>query len=154
MRRNFTWARGGWVSALLLSFIFPAVSGSRARAFAVTPQDSSLAVTVKPSPDSFQAQQTHSIAGILRVMVTDAQEHSIKDAKCSLLRANEPTIVVATATSNDDGIATFTGIKPGVYSLRVENSGFEPFNRKDVVISQNTVAEIRAVLAIASVTEK
>ena len=67
---------------------------------------------------------------------------------------NEPTVVVASATSNDDGIATFTGIKPGVYSLRVESSGFEPINRKDVVISQSTVAEIKAVLAIASVAEK
>jgi hypothetical protein len=94
-----------------------------------------------------------SPAGMLLVTVTDAQQQSLRGAICSLLRTNEPKTVVATATTDDRGVAVFASAPPGSYVLRVASKGFETLAREDVVVKDGATADINVVLSVASVSE-
>src|SRR5882672_1968982 len=92
-------------------------------------------------------------AGSLRVIVTDAQQHSLRGALCSLLRENESRTIVATASTDDQGVAVFVSIRPGSYVLRVASKGFETITKDDVVVKDGAAADIKVVLSVAQVTE-
>jgi len=92
-------------------------------------------------------------AGSLRVIVTDAQQHSLRGALCSLLRENESRTIVATASTDDHGVAVFVSIRPGSYVLRVASKGFETITKGDVVVKDGAAADIKVVLSVAQVTE-
>lgn len=97
-------------------------------------------------------------AGSLRVAVTDEQQRPLPNTACALLsetatNAVSKTSPVATATADEQGVATFTDVAGGSYVLRVEGKGFETLTRKDVVISAGRINEIAVTLAVASVTE-
>jgi hypothetical protein len=92
-------------------------------------------------------------AGILRVTVVDAQKHLLSGVSCTLLRSTEPTAVVATATSDDQGVAIFPSTPPGSYVLRVAGKGFATLTRKGVVITDGTATNVDAILSVASVAE-
>lgn len=90
--------------------------------------------------------------GGLRITVTDAQGHLLSGVGCSLLRSTEPTRIVATAVTNDEGVATFNEAPAGEYVLRVESTGFETFTKDGVVIKGNEVSEMKVILGVASVS--
>src|SRR5690349_24981250 len=77
--------------------------------------------------------------GGLRIIVTDAQGHLLSGVSCSLLRAAEPSRIVATAVTDNEGLATFNETPAGEYVLRVESTGFETFTKHGVVIKGNEV---------------
>src|SRR6267143_1679430 len=114
--------------------------------------DSSAAPRI-PAGTVPQAQQPETSPGILRVTVTDPQQRALRGATCSLLRANAPGKVVATATTDDQGFTTFISILPGSYTLRVAGKGFETFTKDDVVVKDGAATDVSVGLAIASVAE-
>jgi hypothetical protein len=100
------------------------------------------------------AQQSQSRAPGLRVLVTDTQQRAIAGAVCSLRAASDKAKVAATATTDEQGIATFPAtLTPGNYTLRVESQGFETLNRNDIVIKDGGITEIAIALKVAAVTE-
>jgi hypothetical protein len=93
-------------------------------------------------------------APALRVLVTDTQQRALAGAVCSLRAASNNAKVAATATTDEQGIATFpAALTLGNYTLRVESQGFETLNRNDVVIKDGGITEIAVALKVASVTE-
>ena len=106
--------------------------------------DSSAAqlATAAPSP-----------AGSLRVTVIDAEQHSLRGAICSLLGENEPKAIIATAVTDDQGVAVFGSLPPGSYVLRVASKGFEAFIQDNLVIKDGADSNINVVLTVASVAE-
>ncbi|MDQ2936836.1 MAG: carboxypeptidase regulatory-like domain-containing protein [Acidobacteriota bacterium] len=98
-----------------------------------------------------QQIQPNSSTG-LQVTVIDPDQHFLRGVTCSLFRPTAPPKVVATAVTNDQGVAIFASLTPGLYTLRVEVSGFEPF-KGDVVIEDKSSSEIRVALPLASVAE-
>jgi hypothetical protein len=95
--------------------------------------------------------QTASAAA-LRVTVTDANQRPVRDAVCSLLRDANDKQPVATATTDEQGVALFSTVAPGPYTLRVEREGFDPFG-EGVVVRQDSTAEASVALAVARVSE-
>src|ERR1700687_3508582 len=74
---------------------------------------------------SSHGQQLHSNGSTsLRVIVTDAEQHSVTGAACSLFRPGVPPAVAASATTDEQGMAVFQKITSGVYTLRVQSKGF------------------------------
>lgn len=98
-----------------------------------------------------QGLQSEAIG--LRLIVTDAAQHPLPGAACSLISPNETTSVVATAVTDAGGAATFKAIKPGTYILRVESSGFEALTRSNVTIKDGLMVELTVSLSVASLTE-
>ena len=94
-----------------------------------------------------------SPADFLRVTVIDAEQHLLRGALCTLLRANEPGVVVATSTTDDQGVAVFASIPPGSYVLRVAGKGFETFTKDIVVVKDDASSDIKVALTVASVAE-
>ncbi|MDQ6653545.1 MAG: carboxypeptidase regulatory-like domain-containing protein [Acidobacteriota bacterium] len=108
-------------------------------------------LSIAPSSHGQELQSDGSTS--LRVIVTDAEQHSVSGAACSLIRPGPPEVVVASATADEQGAAVFQKIMPGAYTLRVQSKGFEPFTRKDLVIQDSQAAGINVVLVVSSVTE-
>src|ERR1700730_7154031 len=106
--------------------------------------------------DSSAAQRgtaAPSPAGSLRVTVIDAEQHLLRGAICSLLGKHEPSVVIATAVTDDQGVAVFAAIPPGSYLLRVAGKGFETFTKDNVVVKDGAASDINVMLTVASVAE-
>jgi hypothetical protein len=101
---------------------------------AATPAASLTVPQADPTPSASQEQQSGLIITGLRVTVTDAQQRSLNGVTCSLLLPRESATVVATATTDEQGVAAFTAIAPGAYILRIESEGFEAFTKSNVVV--------------------
>jgi hypothetical protein len=143
-----------WYSATLLFAIYLAAHGSSAQTLsAASPRDLPPTSQANTSASIPQEQQPPTTATSLRVTVADAQHRSLSGAACTLLQPNESTQVVATATTDERGVATFTNVAPGAYVLRVESKGFETLTKSDVVLKGGVVTDIEADLAVAPVAE-
>ena len=151
MRINSGWPRSLCHSAtLLLALCFASPAQTLQSS---TPAGARNASQATPSASPSKGHQPDSSAASLRVTVTDTEQHSLTGATCSLLRPNEAAQVVATATTDEKGVATFTAVAPGVYILRVESRGFETFTKSDIVIKDDALTDLKAVLAVAEVAE-
>jgi len=111
-----------------------------------------LCGSILPSASFSQVQNSQELAGVLRVAVTDSQKRSLSGASCALRRALDATKTVATAVTDNEGVATFAEIPAGEYVLRVESTGFETLTKDRVVIKGSEVAEVKVVLAVAAVS--
>jgi hypothetical protein len=131
MRSRFVKIVGISLGTALLFFLGLALDGSAAPQSSVAP----------------------SAAGALRVTVTDAQQQVLRGATCSLLRSNEANKIVATATTDDQGIAVFASLTPGPYVLRVAGKGFETLTKNNVVVKDGAATDVNVLLTIASVAE-
>ena len=58
--------------------------------------------------------------------------------------------MIATALTNEEGVATFATLPAAVYTLRVESNGFETFTKNDVVMKAGAATDINVSLAVAS----
>jgi hypothetical protein len=103
-----------------------------------------------PGISSSQSQQPAPRTINLRVVVTDEQNHSLPGATCSLINPADSK-VIATAATNQEGVATFTAVPSGPYTLRVEKSGFEPFIQNDVVVKDGSATDLKVSMAVGSV---
>ena len=105
------------------------------------------------SPAAQRGTAAPSPAGPLRVTVIDAEQHLLRGAICSLLGEHEPRVVIATAVTDDQGVAVFAAIPPGSYVLRVAGKGFETFTKDNVVVKDGAASDINVMLTVASVAE-
>src|SRR5260370_4089556 len=76
-----------------------------------------------------------SITGSISGRVIDANSHVIPGATVTL--ANEQTAATRTVASDGDGRFTFAALQPGLYTLKVEQKGFQTYERKGTVLSAN-----------------
>lgn len=105
-------------------------------------------------PASLRGQQEVTKAGGLRVSVLDSTGQGVAGAFCSVFRAGNEDIVVASATSDETGIATFsTGLTPATYTLRVESKGFDVLVKHGIVVTVSMQTEVEVRLTVAAVTE-
>jgi hypothetical protein len=138
-------------SVLILIVCLAVVNPS---AGAVPAEEVSVSLTVAeadPFPGGFQEKRPQSKGASLRIALTDAEKRPISGATCSLINKEDPSRVLATAVTSDEGLAVFPAISPGVYTIKVERKGFEPLVKGDVVIRENGLTEEQFALAVASV---
>jgi carboxypeptidase family protein/TonB-dependent receptor-like protein len=83
--------------------------------------------------------------------VVDSSQAALPGATVNV--RNQETNEVATATTNNDGNYTIPFLRPGVYTLTVEMSGFQKYTRSDMRLEVNQTAVINAQLGVGGVTE-
>src|SRR5262245_59156736 len=88
----------------------------------------------------------------LRVVVKDQDGRRIPGAVCKVLATTNTDQSIATATSDEEGVANFPNLIPGIYALRIERENFQPSVKSDVSVSDK-VNEIVVTLSAATVAE-
>src|ERR1700756_1766067 len=76
-----------------------------------------------------QSTYTSQLSGVVK----DASEAVLPGAKVTL--TDEGTNIAANSVSNGSGIYLFTGVRPGIYSIRVEAAGLAPQERKGLTLA-------------------
>ena len=87
----------------------------------------------------------------VRGQVVDSSKAALPGATITV--RNQETGEVATATTNNEGNYTVPFLRPGLYSVIVEMSGFQTYNRTDMRLQVSEVAVINAQLGVGGVTE-
>jgi len=83
--------------------------------------------------------------------VLDSSQAALPGATVTV--RNQETNEVATAVTNNDGNYTIPFLRPGLYTVTVEMSGFQKYNRTDMRLEVSQVAVINAQLSVGGVTE-
>ena len=83
--------------------------------------------------------------------VVDSSQAALPGATITV--RNQETGEVATATSNQQGNYTVPFLRPGLYAVTVEMSGFQTYNRTDMRLEVSQVAVINAQLGVGGLTE-
>src|SRR6185503_15883173 len=81
--------------------------------------------------------------------VVDASQAALPGASVAV--RNQETNEVATAVTNGEGNYTIPFLKPGVYTLSIEMSGFQKYTRKDMRLEIGQTALINVSLPVAGV---
>lgn len=84
--------------------------------------------------------------------VVDSSQGALPGATVTV--KNQDTNEVATAVTNRDGNYTIPFLRPGVYTLTAEMSGFQTYTRKDMRLEVGQTATINAQLGVAGVSEQ
>jgi Carboxypeptidase regulatory-like domain len=96
---------------------------------------------------SFGQFETSEVLGT----VHDPSQKPIANATVTLL--NEGTGIEAKATSDAGGDYDFLNVKPGRYTVTVEQPGFSKFSSSDIQVEVNARQRIDPVLQIGAVSE-
>src|SRR5262245_30941817 len=78
-----------------------------------------------------------SVTGTISGTVVDSSGKVIAGAKVTLIE--ERTGSVRVAASNEEGDFIFPTLQPGVYTIKIEHSGFRSYQRTSNVLSANEV---------------
>ncbi len=97
------------------------------------------------------AQAPAGRPGSVRVTVRDATDLPIEGATVAV---STPAGVVGSGATNDRGQATFEGLSPAAYTLKIESPGFEPFSQSDVIVRASARTSRDVVLQIAGLVEQ
>src|SRR5262245_148998 len=90
--------------------------------------------------------------------VTDSQQAAVASARVTL--TNLAMGVPQTATTNEVGIYEFPRVRPGTYSLKIEQTGFKTYVQSPIVLeieergrvdAQLEVGEIATVITVEAV---
>jgi Carboxypeptidase regulatory-like domain/TonB-dependent Receptor Plug Domain len=93
-----------------------------------------------------------SVTGSVSGTVVDTSGKVIAGAKVIL--SDERTGSARVATSNEDGDFIFPTLQPGVYTIKIEHSGFRTFQRTNNVLSANeTLALGKLTLEVGQLVE-
>src|SRR5215213_7611392 len=93
-----------------------------------------------------------TITGNITGTVTDATGGVLVGATVTLV--NEKTGEKRNANTNEDGRFSFAAVQPGVYTVRVEQAGFQVLERRNTVLSANeSLALGELALTVGQVTE-
>jgi carboxypeptidase family protein/TonB-dependent receptor-like protein len=87
----------------------------------------------------------------IKGQVVDSSQGALPGATVTV--RNQETGEVATATSNNEGNYTVPFLRPGLYSVTIEMSGFQKYTRTDMTLQVSQTAEINAKLGLEGVTE-
>jgi hypothetical protein len=90
-----------------------------------------------------------SSTGQIDVIVTDASEAIVSDARVTLT-GSETGAVVRTLKTNESGLAPMPLLPPGTYDVKVEKEGFKTLLRKGIVLRITEVAALRLTLDVGS----
>src|ERR1044071_6147448 len=82
-----------------------------------------------------RAAAGQSVTGNVAGTVTDASGGVLVGATATLV--NEKTGERRNVNTNEDGRFTFAAVQPGVYTVRVEQAGFQILERRNTVLSAN-----------------
>jgi hypothetical protein len=74
--------------------------------------------------------------------------------RASVVVTNTSTGVVRAVSTQDDGVYRVLSLVPGTYSVHVTKAGFQPAERRDVVLGITETLKIEIVLRVGSVTEQ
>lgn len=101
------------------------------------PQRGALKLLVFLLAAALSANQllAQTVTGTITGTVTDPSDHVIAGAKVTL--TNDRTGETRVVSTNDTGSFSITAIKPGSYSIKVEQGGFKAFRRTGIVLSAN-----------------
>jgi len=102
-----------------------------------------LTLTVSATAQEFRAT--------VKGQVVDTSQASLPGATVTV--RNQETNEVATATTNNDGNYTVPFLRPGIYTVTVEMSGFQKYTRSDMRLQVSQVAVINAQLGVGGLTE-
>lgn len=100
----------------------------------------SMPVSVLQAQSGFEAQ--------IRGVVTDPSGAVVLGAKARL--TDVATGIEVSADTNDKGIYTLNGLRPGKFNLVVEQSGFQSTEIKDITLAVSQQAVINVALRLAS----
>lgn len=93
-----------------------------------------------------------SVTGSISGTVTDSAGGIIVGASVTL--SSDQTGSMRAATTSEDGRFSFAALQPGVYSIKVEQPGFQTLERKNAVLSANeSLALGELALTAGQVTE-
>src|ERR1044072_4006302 len=93
-----------------------------------------------------------SITGNITGTVTDASGGVLVNATVTLV--NEKTGEKRSINTNEDGRFNFAAVQPGVYTVRIEQAGFQILERRNTVLSANeSLALGELALTVGQVTE-
>src|SRR5215207_369931 len=96
--------------------------------------------------------RAQTVTGNINGTVTDASGGVLVNATVTLV--NEKTGDRRNVNTNEDGRFNFAAVQPGVYTLRVEQQGFQALERKNTVLSANeSLALGELPLTVGQVTE-
>src|SRR5215212_2017317 len=99
-----------------------------------------------------QAAAAQSVTGNINGTVTDASGGVLVGATVTLV--NEKTGERRNVNTNEDGRFTFAAVQPGVYTVRVEQQGFQTLERRNTTLSANeSLALGELSLPVGLVTE-
>jgi hypothetical protein len=87
----------------------------------------------------------------IRGQVVDSSKASLPGA--TVTARNQETNEVATATTNTEGNYTIPFLRPGLYSVTVEMSGFQKYTQTDMRLQVSQVAVVNAQLGVGGLTE-
>src|SRR5262249_35704048 len=88
--------------------------------------------------------------GELAGEVRDPGQKIVPQARVVLTEQN--TNLAYETTTNDEGIYQYSSVKPGVYNLAVEKSGFQHYERRDLTIRTGIRHRVDVALAVGTVT--
>ena len=87
----------------------------------------------------------------LTVAIKAAGDLPVAGATCALVTVRSTPDHTPAAVSDDSGLARFTNLLPGNYTLTVTKAGFDKLTRSGIVIKDQPDSEIQVVLNTASV---
>lgn len=79
-------------------------------------------------------------AAKIRVTASDEAEKPVAGV---LIEAKLKGAVVATATTDDKGVAEFSNLQPGTYEIAVSKETFEPLTQSDVALAAGAPVEVK-----------
>jgi hypothetical protein len=88
----------------------------------------------------------------VRGQVVDSSQAALPGATVNVV--NQETNEVATATTNQEGNYTIPFLRPGLYTLTAEMSGFQKYTRTGMRLEVNQTAEINVTMPVAGVAEE
>jgi hypothetical protein len=89
--------------------------------------------------------------GTINGIVTDPSGASVPNAKITVTEAG--TGLVRTVTTADNGLYTFTSLRPTTYALAVEATGFQQINQSGVLLQANQSLTINLKLNLGSTSQ-
>jgi len=84
--------------------------------------------------------------------VTDPSKAAVPGATVEVV--NQDTNETASAVSNAEGNYALPFLRPGLYTLTVELSGFQKYVRKDMRLEVSQIAQVNVQLTVGGVTEQ
>src|SRR5690242_1339310 len=126
---------------------FPSARNGRISSWAVSIAVALVLVVVSSSSAPIRAQGLSGINGT----VTDASGGAVAGARVTA--RNDATGIASRAVTSSAGTYTITDLIPGVYTVKVEASGFATSEQRNVHVDVSRVSNADVTLTTGTVTD-